>query len=142
MPWQNNPGGGRNPWGQGAGGGGQQPPNLEDLLKKGQQQFKGAFPGGFGKKGIFIILGLLILGWLATGFYRVNQDEQGVVLRFGEWVETTPPGLHYHLPAPIESALTPKVTVVNRVDIGFAADPAARRNQRVADFARERSMLT
>lgn len=146
MPWQNNPGGGRNPWGQGPGGagGGQQPPNLEDLFRKGQDQLRGAFPGGFGGKGLLIIVVLLVLGWLATGLYRVDQDEQGVVLRFGEWVETTGPGLHYHLPAPIESVLTPKVTVINRLDIGFSAEAAqvGQRNQRFSDFSRERSMLT
>ncbi|RMF11350.1 MAG: FtsH protease activity modulator HflK [Alphaproteobacteria bacterium] len=142
MPWQNNPGGGRNPWGQGPGGGGQQPPNLDDLIRKGQEQLKGAFPGGFGGKGLVIIIALVLLGWLATGLYRVDQNEQGVVLRFGKWVETTGPGLHYHLPVPIESVLTPKVTVVNRVDIGFAGDGPARRGQRLSDFNRERSMLT
>jgi len=143
MPWQNNPGGGRNPWGQGSGGGGggQQPPNLEDLFKKGQEQLKGALPGGFGGKGLFIIIALFILGWMGTGFYRVDQNEQGVVLRFGEWVETTGPGLHYHLPTPIESVLTPKVTAVNRVDIGFTTATGSR-SQRFSDFSRERSMLT
>lgn len=141
MPWQNNPGGGRNPWGQGPGGG-NEPPNLDDLIRKGQEQLKGAFPGGFGGKGLLIIIALVVLGWLATGFYRVGEDEQGVVLRFGKWVETTGSGLHYHLPSPIESALTPKVTVVNRVDIGFSGDTTARRGQRLSDFSRERSMLT
>ena len=49
----------------------------------------------------------------------MNANEQGVVLRFGEWVRTTLPGLHYHLPYPIEIAKTPKVTKVNKTEIGF-----------------------
>ncbi len=141
MPWQDNPGGGRNPWGQGSGGG-PQPPNLDDLIRKGQEQLRGAFPGGFGGKGLFIIIALIVAGWLATGFYRVDQNEQGVVLRFGKWVETTGPGLHYHLPAPIETVLTPKVTAINRVDIGFAGEGPNSRTPRSAAFSRERSMLT
>ena len=63
--WQ---GGGRGPWGQGGGGGGGggQPPNLEELLRKGQDRFKGVLPGGkWGGKGIFLILLVLIVmrGW-------------------------------------------------------------------------------
>ena len=60
-----------------------------------------------------------MLGWLSSGFYRVNTQQEGVVLRFGEWVKTTPPGLHYHWPYPIETVLTPEVTRDNRINIGF-----------------------
>ena len=52
-------------------------------------------------------------------FIRVLPDEQGVVLRFGKYVNTTQPGLHYHFPTPFERVLTPKVTKVNRVDVGL-----------------------
>src|SRR5690606_30518436 len=141
MPWQNNSGG-RNPWGQGSGGGrGNEPPNLEDLLRRGQDRLKDALPGGFGGRGLFIIIGLVIVAWLATGLYTVKPDEQGVVLRFGRWVETTGPGLNYHLPFPIETVLTPKVTVINRIDVGFGVDFAGRERRNV-DFSRERLMLT
>ena len=54
---------------------------------------------------------------LMTGIYRVNPQEQGVVMRFGEWVRTTPPGLHYHLPTPIEKVITPDVTRDNRIEV-------------------------
>ena len=57
--------------------------------------------------------------FIGRGSYRVQTDEQGVVLRFGERVGTTTPGLNYHLPYPIESVETPKVTRVNRVEVGF-----------------------
>ena len=64
----------------------------------------------------FLILVVLYVG---SGLYRVLPDEQGVVLRFGKYVHTTQPGLHYHFPYPFERVLTPKVTKVNRVDVGF-----------------------
>ena len=76
-------------------------------------------PGGRSGGAIILIIILLIAGWAATGFYRVNPQQQGVVLRFGEWVRTTSPGLHYHLPSPIETVLTPEVTRDNRLEIGF-----------------------
>jgi membrane protease subunit HflK len=71
----------------------------------------------------FIIGGiaLLILGWLLSGFYQVNPDEQGIVLRFGKWTETTKEGWRYHLPYPIEQVLKPKITVTNQINIGFGS---------------------
>ncbi|HVC51122.1 MAG TPA: FtsH protease activity modulator HflK [Stellaceae bacterium] len=64
--------------------------------------------------------------WLASGFYRVLPDEVGVVLRFGAYNRTTLPGLNYHLPAPIETVETPKVTRVNRTEIGYISPETAR----------------
>ncbi|MBT5082089.1 MAG: FtsH protease activity modulator HflK [Rhodospirillaceae bacterium] len=138
--WQ---GGGRGPWGQGGGGGGGQPPNLEELLRKGQDRFKGVLPGGnWGGRGIFLILLVLVAAWAFTGFYRVGPDEQGVVLRFGKFTESTAPGLHYHLPAPIESALTPKVTRVNRVEVGFQSSGDFGRSSALRNLPEESLMLT
>src|SRR5262245_24638281 len=80
MPWKNNSGGGwqggggRGPWGQGPSGpgGGPRPPSLEELLKKSQDRFKGVLPGGgWGAKGVLLVIGLVIVAWLASGFYRV-----------------------------------------------------------------------
>ncbi len=72
-----------------------------------------------------------VVAWLASGFYRVQPDEQGVVLRFGAFDRTTLPGLNYHVPWPVETALTPAVTRINRVEVGFyrrrSHAPAARR---------------
>jgi membrane protease subunit HflK len=93
-----------------------------------------------------IILGLVILGfiWLASGLYRVLPDEQGVVLRFGKYVTTTQPGLNYHIPYPVESVLTPKVTKVNRMDVGFRSetDSGFTTGGGVADVPEESLMLT
>ncbi|MSO65300.1 MAG: FtsH protease activity modulator HflK [Alphaproteobacteria bacterium] len=150
MPWSNQgdgwqSGGGRGPWGQPPGSGGGRPPqipDLEDLLRRGQERFKRMLPGGPRNPRV---LGLAILGlfalWLFSGFFQVAPDEQGVVLRFGQWVRTTEPGLHYHIPTPIEDVLKPKVTRVNREDIGFRAASETRRG-RESDLLEESLMLT
>jgi modulator of FtsH protease HflK len=73
---------------------------------------------------------LIALGWLATGIYRVQPNEQGVILRLGKWVDTTGPGLHFHLPFPIETALFPKVTQINQLSLTRASpDVSGARNQ-------------
>lgn len=100
-------------------------------------------PGSMGAKGIVLLLALVIGGWFLTGFYRVEPDEQGVVLRFGKFVQITQPGLNYHLPYPIETVLTPKVTRVNRIDIGMRlADDNRRATAAMRDVPEESLMLT
>ena len=141
------------PWGSGGndrpsgngGGGGNRPPNIDDLANQFQDSLKKMFPGKKvpgGNKPI-IIFGVIILGlWLASGFYRVLPDEQGVVLRFGKYVNQTQPGLHYHLPYPIETAVTPKVTRVNRIDVGYRSAADTGRATSVSDVPEESLMLT
>ena len=140
------------PWGSGGndrpsgngGGGGNRPPNIDDLANQFQDSLKKMFPGKKvpgGNKPI-IIFGIIILGlWLASGFYRVLPDEQGVVLRFGKYVNQTQPGLHYHLPYPIETAVTPKVTRVNRIDVGYRSAADTGRATSVSDVPEESLML-
>ncbi len=146
-PWGSPPGGGgngngNNPWGRPPGGG-QQPggPDLEELLRKGQERFKNLTPGGLGG-GKGILLGVVALGliWGLSGIYRVQPDEQGVVLRFGQYTRTEQPGLRYHLPAPIETVETPKVTRVNRLEIGYRSAVDNRRGG--GDVIDESLMLT
>lgn len=140
--WQGGGGGGRGPWGQGPSGGGQ-PPNLEEILRKGQDRFKGMVPGGkWGSKGLLLGLLVIVAAWMFSGFYRVQPDEQGVVLRFGKFVQTTQPGLNYHMPAPIETVLTPKVTRVNRIDVGFRSAGEFGRPGSARDVPEESLMLT
>ena len=130
MPWTNqggggSGGGGQGPWGRGPAGPGQ--PDLEEFLRRSQERMKRWFPGGAkGMRGILILVLIAVAIWLASGFYRVQPDEQGVVLRFGEWIKTTQPGLNYHLPTPIESVVTPKILKINRVEIGFRSNPDLR----------------
>jgi len=116
--------GGGGPWGGGGGsGGGPRPPDLEEMIRRGQDRFKNMIPGGSGKgfssKGIIVAILVALVVWGFTGWYRVQTNQQGVVLQFGKWVSTTEPGLHWHLPYPIESVLLPEVTSVQQIDIGF-----------------------
>lgn len=148
MPWKSQGGGGwqgggggGGPWGQGPRG--PQPPNLEDLLRKGQDRFRGLIPGGRGGgRGLALIALIIAAVWAASGFYRVQPDEQGVVLRFGAWNATTQPGLRYHLPSPIDSAMTPKVTRVNQIQVGYRSAGELGRAQPARDVSEESLMLT
>lgn len=60
--------------------------------------------------------------WLLSGLYYVDTDEQGMVLRFGKWTRTTVPGLHVHWPWPVETVLSPKVTKINRMEVGYRGE--------------------
>ena len=71
------------------------------------------------RRGIAALIGLVLVAWLSTSLYRVQPDEKGVVLRFGRWVATTDPGLHVHLPYPIDTVLLPKVTQINQIQLGI-----------------------
>ena len=73
---------------------------------------------GVGLKMLAVVALLALVGWMATGFYKVQPDEVGLVLQFGRWERTSDPGLNYHLPYPIETVLLPKVTQVNQLKIG------------------------
>ncbi len=146
MSWQNQGGGGGGPWGGGQspwGRGGPQPPNLEDILRRSQDRFRRFLPGGFRSgPGIVLVLAVILGIWLVSGFYRVEPDEQGVVLRFGALNRTTQPGLNYHLPVPIESVLTPKVTRVTPTEIGFRSEQGAGRGGGNREVPEESLMLT
>ncbi len=78
-----------------------------------------------GWRGLLAAFGVAILAWLSTSLYRVQPDEKGVVLRFGQWVATTEPGLHAHWPYPVETVLLPKVTQVNQIQIGVGPSAGA-----------------
>src|SRR6056297_2359849 len=143
-PW----GGGGGPWGpsgggQRGGGGGPQPPDLEAAIRKGQDALRRIMPGGMGGgRGIILVILVIIALWLVSGFYRVLPDEQVVVTRFGAFVSTTPPGLHWHLPYPIEDVTTPKVTRVNRIETGFRSAGEAGRSDVMRQIPEEALMLT
>ena len=142
---------GGSPWGSAPGGGngsgkGPTPPDIDAIIRDIQNKINKFLPGGSksGGKPIGLILIILLLIWLASGLYRVGPDEQGVVLRFGKFIKTTQPGLHYHIPVPVETVQTPKVTKVNRIDIGFRSerDSGFSQGGGVADVPQESLMLT
>ena len=140
-PWGRPPGGSGGHSSGGKGGGKPpQGPDFDELIRKSQYKFKQFFPdeGDNGTKGLVLIVIVVLLIWLASGIYLVKPDEQGVVLRFGEYHRTTSAGLNYHMPYPLERVETPKVTVVNRVEIGYRS---GSRNGNT-DITEESLMLT
>ncbi|MEQ8658728.1 MAG: FtsH protease activity modulator HflK [Hyphomicrobiales bacterium] len=147
MPWNNQSGGSGGPWGGGGGpwgsgggsgpgrgnngsggqGGGGQPPDLEEMIRKGQDRLKSILPSGGGSgggvgasRGLIVLVVLIALVFVGYNFFtfRVQPDQQGVVLRFGEFDRQAQPGLNFRLPPLIEQVFTPSVTTINRVDIG------------------------
>lgn len=147
-PWGNGSGGGgnrnnnNNPWGrpggQGNGGGGndQQPPDLDELVERMQASIARMFGGGGGRRSgggsgkggkgggiagtliVAAIVGFAVIVWPGRSFYTVEPEEAGVVMRFGNYVRTTQPGLHVKLPWPIETVELPQVTQTHTIEIG------------------------
>jgi membrane protease subunit HflK len=121
------------------------PDDMEDLAKKFQDGLKNMFGGSSKTPDVKKPITLFIIGaiavWALSGFYRVDADEQGVVLRFGKYTNMTQPGLNYHLPFPIESVMTPKVSKVNRIDVGFRSSNDGSRGA-IGDIKEESAMLT
>ena len=137
-PWGSG-GNNNNPWG---GGGSNNNMDFEESIKKARDRF-GKFKIG-GPRNISIIIFIALLLWLASGFYRVEPDEQGVELLFGKWNnQTTQPGLHYFFPTPIGQTITPKVEVIRKINIGFrsASDLGFSSNTNAERKVNEESLM-
>ena len=174
MPWNDNAGGGgggpwgsggnggrdrNNPWGQNGGGGGgrggQEPPDLDELVGKLQDGLRGMFGGGgsgrSGKSGgsggsifgaiiIALVIGFGVIIWPGRAVYQVQPEQVGVVLRFGDYVRTAPPGLKLKLPWPIETVELPNVTETRTISIGannIAESQMLTRDENIVDIAFE-----
>ena len=151
MPWSNQSGGG-GPWGQGGGsggggpwgsgpkGGGGGPPDLEEILRRGQDRLKTIIPGGgaFGGKTVAVVVLAAIVLWLATGFYTVRPNEVGINMIFGRYTGSTGEGLRYNLPYPIGQVLKPDVRARRTIPVGYR--PGAQGRGR--DVLEESLMLT
>jgi modulator of FtsH protease HflK len=147
MPWSNQSGGpwgsgSRGPWGSGPQSQGPRPPDLEEFLRRSQDKLRNLLPGNLGGRSIALIAVAALVLWGFSGFFRVEPDELGVVLRFGQYVREVQPGLNYHLPYPIETALTPRALFVNKVDIGMRLSEDMRRGPTMRDVPEESLMLT
>jgi membrane protease subunit HflK len=151
MSWTNPSGGDgndRGPWGrapQGGGGGGRKPPDIEEWLRRGQDRLRSMLPGGgrgFTTGTLIVILLAIVVVWLLSGVYFVGAREQGVVLRFGQFVARTAPGPNYHLPWPIETVETPEVTRENQINIGYGQVADANGQTSTEDIPEESLMLT
>jgi membrane protease subunit HflK len=167
MPWSNQSGGGgpwkgggnnggpwggggnnNGPWGGGPNrGGGGNPPDLEELLKRTQDRMKTVLPGGgggLGALGILIVIGLGVVGWLATGFYVVDEGrgEVGVELILGEVTDQTGTGFHYNWPYPIGEVYKPQVEQQREITVGVEELFTNSGAVRSRDIPEESLMLT
>jgi membrane protease subunit HflK len=151
MAWNEPGGGNKDPWG---GRGDQGPPDLEEVVKKMQDKLGGLFGGGRkggdggGRRGggsgsaftgLGVIAAIVALVWLFSGIYIVDAGKQGVVMRFGAYSETTPPGPHWHIPYPVEQVEIVDVEQRRFVEIGYRSGSAG---QSVVAVPREALMLT
>ena len=161
MPW-NSQGGGGGPWGGGGSGGGGGPwggqrppggggvgggqqPNIEEMLRRSQDKVRRFIPGGFGSgRGVAIVILIVLVLWGLSGFYRVQENERGLELVFGKWNEqVTAPGLRWRWPTPIGEVLTPAVTQINRLNVGFRdSENVGGRSSSPRDVLGESLMLT
>lgn len=122
MGWNDPPGGNRpnDPWG--GRGRGEGPPDLDEIVRKLQQGLGGIFgrkpPGVADAPGTPLLLVILIAAlviWILWGFYIINEQERGIVLRFGRYVATLQPGLNFRAPPPIEEVIKINIGQVNTI---------------------------
>ncbi|MEQ1864045.1 MAG: FtsH protease activity modulator HflK [Micropepsaceae bacterium] len=157
MPWNDNKGGGggwnpggggRGPWGQGPNGGGRgqgpniRPPDLDELFKRAREWLTRMFPKQSPGGVVVAIAGAVLLAlWAFTGIYQIQPAEQGIVLRFGQYVDTINSGLHVRLPPPLETVLRANVGSRNQINIGFRTSETGGSTQ-TADLTPDSMMLT
>ena len=148
MAWGDDNGKSRNPWGSvppsgGGQGNGGPPPDFDDFIGRFQDRLRNLLPGFLKGKGFIVLfIVLIVLFIVPTIGFRVQTAEQGVVLRFGEWVRTSPQGFNLKLPFPIERVTIVNVSEVNRVDIGFRSPETQDRRTTTVALLGESLMLT
>ena len=162
MAWNQEGPENKDPWGQGNGQKG--PPDLDQVIRDLQKKLSGIFgksssrggggggSGGGKGKGLSLgrtggsLLAIVVVGlWIASGFYVVDQSEQGVELRFGEYQEVKPAGLRWHMPYPIESVEIVNVQKVRTVEVGYRTREGATARDGATQLVlvpREALMLT
>lgn len=157
MAWNEPGGNNRDPWG-GKDGRDQGPPDLDEIVRKLSGKFggllgnkRGGDSGGssggggmpklpFGTGGFILIVVIVAALWLASGIYIVDAGKQGVELTFGQYSNTTVPGLNYHLPYPFQSAEIVDVEQLRAQEIGYRSGGTGRQANR--SVPREALMLT
>jgi membrane protease subunit HflK len=169
MAWNNNSGGpwgsgggndggqgggkGGGPWSGGGGGGnrgggggpfGRKPPDMDDVIRKGQERLRNLIPGGMGSiKGVVLIVLAAMVIWLLTGFFRVQPNQQAVQLIFGKpFGLPAEQGLHYNLPAPIGNVVVVNVQDLRRTVIGSHTASAGGFGRGTRATSTENLMLT
>ena len=122
-------------------------PNVEDLLSQSQDFFKKLFGNGGGKKpqnenpvskSLFGIIILVIISiWLASGIFKINPDQNGLVLLFGKYHKIAEPGLNYHIPYPLGRVIKRSVSKINTEK--FEASSSVSQNSRNSFYSNRRS---
>lgn len=127
-PWGGSSGGG-NGGGNNGGGRGNDPQDLDDLIKNAQEGLRDVLPGNMnGGLAVFLLILAMIVLWLASGFHIINPGEHGVIQRFGAWSRTqATEGLGYHFPAPIEKITKVNVNHQRSMSIGYTESIPSRR---------------
>jgi membrane protease subunit HflK len=138
-------GGGSGPWGQGSSG--PQQPDIEELLRRSQERFRRWMPGGnLSPRGLALAIIFVLAAWLVSGFYRVQTNQVGLVMLFGQYDpdRRASPGLHWYFPAPIGHVITPDVTNIRTLEVGFrsAASDTRRATRGNLDVPEESLILT
>jgi membrane protease subunit HflK len=133
MAWNEPGGNNRDPWG--GGGRDQGPPDLDEVIRKLSDKLGGLFggkSGGGGRPGItagvggiWLIVAIILIGWILSGIYIVDEGKRGVVLRFGRYTDTTLPGPHWRLPFPFESHDIVNVEERRAAEIGYRSGERA-----------------
>lgn len=158
MSWDKNSGNKGNPWGRpgndgpgrggprggGSGHGGGEPPDLDEMLRKAQENFRSIMPGNM-KGGLLVLVAVAVVAglWLASGFFVVQPGEHAVIQRFGKWSHTiAEPGLGYHFPAPIETSEIVNVEEIRKMNIGFTEMVSRGGDGSIRDLPDESLMLT
>jgi membrane protease subunit HflK len=154
MAWNEPGGSNRDPWG--GGGRDQGPPDLDEIVRKLSGKFGGLFGGKRGggagsgggggggpsrptPTGLWVIAGIVLVGWVLSGIYIVEEGKRGVVLRFGRYVDTTMPGPHWRLPFPFERHEVVDVEQRRAEEIGYRS---GGRQTTMRSVPREALMLT
>jgi membrane protease subunit HflK len=124
-PWGG--GGNKSPWGRGpnpgGSGGGNRPPDFEQMLRRGQDRVRNLLPGGWASgRGLALVVVAAVVVWAATGFYVVNPGQVGVNIFFGRYTGQTEPGWHWYWPWPAGEVKLPNVTQRYSTEIGYNAD--------------------
>jgi modulator of FtsH protease HflK len=142
MAWNNNSGGpwggggngGGGPWGggnRGGSGGPRRPPDMDDVIRRGQERLRNLLPGGFGSvKGLVLIILAGVVVWMLTGFFRVQPNQQAIQMIFGKpYGGPVQPGLHYNLPGPIGHVEVVNVQDQRKTVIGTPGAPSYNRGR-------------
>ena len=96
-----------------------------EAFRRAQERQRRSGGGGRGEKrsgfGAGVFLAFVVAGWAASGFYIVPEGQTGVVTTFGRYAESTMPGFHWHMPAPVQSVQLVDVSSVRTTEIGGSA---------------------